>query len=70
MVSDRSSPGELVGLALQVPMRPCAAPPNAVHREAAVIGRTMVVFGDREIVWEKPSREYLPQGRSIDGDET
>ena len=33
-------------------------------------GRTVVVFKDGEIVWEKTGREYLPQGRSIDGDET
>ena len=41
-----------------------------VRREAAALGRTVVVFKDGEIVWEKPGREYLPQGRSIDGDET
>ena len=41
-----------------------------VRREAAALGRTMVVFKDEEIVWEKPGREYLPQGRNIDGDET
>ena len=41
-----------------------------VRREAAAAGRAVVVFKDGEIVWEKPGREYLPQGRSIDGDET
>lgn len=41
-----------------------------VRREAAALGRTVVVFKDGEIVWEKPSREYLPQGLNIDGEET
>ena len=41
-----------------------------VRREAAAAGRAVVVFKDGEIVWEKPGREYLSQGRSIDGDET
>ena len=41
-----------------------------VRREAAALGRTVVVFKDGEIVWEKPGREYPPQGRSIDDDET
>ena len=40
-----------------------------VRREAAAAGRTVVVFQDGEIVWEKPGRERLPQGRSIDGGE-
>ena len=40
-----------------------------VRREAAAAGRT-VVFRDGEIVWEKPGREYLPQGRNTDGCET
>ena len=40
-----------------------------VRREAAAAGRAVVVFRDGEVVWEKPGREYLPQGRSIDGDE-
>ena len=41
-----------------------------VRREAAAAGRAVVVFRDGEIIWEKPGREYLPQGRSTDGDET
>ena len=40
------------------------------RREAAAAGQAVVVFIDGEIVWEKPGREYLPQRRSIDGDET
>ncbi len=40
------------------------------RREAAAAGQAVVVFIDGEIVWERPGREYLPQGRSIDGDET
>ena len=40
------------------------------RREAAAAGQAVVVFIDGEIVWEKPGREYLPQGRSIGGDET
>ena len=40
------------------------------RREAAAAGQAVVVFIDGEIVWEKPGRGYLPQGRSIDGDET
>ena len=41
-----------------------------IRREAAAAGRTVVVFKDGEIVWEKPGREYLTQGQCIDGDET
>ena len=41
-----------------------------VRREAAALGRRVVVFKDGEIVWEKPGREYLPQGQDIGGDET
>ena len=40
-----------------------------VRREAAAAGRAVVVFRDGEIVWERPGREHLPQGRSIDGGE-
>ena len=40
------------------------------RREAAVAGQAVVVFIDGEIVWEKPGREYLPQERNIEGDET
>ena len=36
------------------------------RREAAAAGRTVVVFEDGEIVWEKPGKEHLPQGRSTD----
>ena len=35
----------------------------------AAAGQPVVVFENGEIVWEKPGREYLPQGRNIDGDE-
>ena len=41
-----------------------------VCREAAVTSRTVVVFRDGESAWGKPDWEYLPQGRSIGGDET
>ena len=70
-VQDRISPGErrddpdLAGA--DAALRRAA---ERVRREAAAAGRTVVVFKDGEIVWEKPGREYLPQGRSIDGDET
>ena len=40
------------------------------RREAAAAGQAVVVFMDGEIVWEKPGREYLPQERDIEGDET
>lgn len=40
------------------------------RREAAMAGRTVVVFKDGEIVWEKPGREYLPQGEASTVDET
>ena len=32
------------------------------RREAAAAGQAVVVFKDGEIVWERPGREYLPQG--------
>ena len=38
------------------------------RREAAVTGRTVVVFKDGEIVWEKAVEEYLPQERDTGGD--
>ena len=41
-----------------------------VRREAAALGRRVVVFKDGEIVWERPGREHLPQGQAVDGDET
>ena len=40
------------------------------RREAAAAGQAEVVFKDGEIIWEKPGREYLPQERNIEGDET
>ena len=40
------------------------------RRVAAAAGQAVVVFENGEIVWEKPGREYLPQGRNIDGDGT
>ena len=70
-VQDRISPGErgddldLEGA--DVALRRAA---ERIRREAAAAGRAVVVFKDGEIVWEKPGREYLPQERSIDGDET
>ena len=39
------------------------------RRVAAAAGQAVVVFENGEIAWEKPGREYLPQGRNIDGDE-
>ena len=38
------------------------------RREAAAAGRTVVVFKDGGIVWEKPGEEYLPQERDTGGD--
>ena len=70
-VQDRISPGEhgddpdLAGA--DTALRRAA---ERVRREAAAAGRAVVVFRDGEVVWEKPGREYLPQGRSIDGDES
>ena len=70
-VQDRRSPGErgddpdLAGA--DAALRRAA---ERVRREAAAAGQAVVVFKDGEVVWEKPGREYLPQGRSIDSDET
>ena len=70
-VQDRISPGErgndpdLAGA--DAALRRAA---ERVRREAAAAGWAVVVFKDGKIVWEKPGREYLPQERSIDGDET
>ena len=67
---DRTSPGErgddpdLAGA--DAALRRAA---ERVRREAAAAGRAVVVFRDGEIVWEKPGRERLPQGRSIAGGE-
>ena len=69
-VQDRISPGErgddqdLAGA--DAALRRAA---ERVRREAAAAGRAVVVFRDGEIVWEKPGRECLPQGRSIAGGE-
>ena len=38
------------------------------RREAAATGRTVVVFKDGEIVWEKPGEEYFPQERDTGAD--
>ena len=69
-VQDRISPGEREddsGLAgADAALRRAA---ERVRREAAAAGQAVVVFKDGEVVWEKPGREYLTQGRSIDGDE-
>ena len=54
MVPDRRSPGELGGLDLAGADAALRQVAQRVCREAAVIGRTMVVFSDREIAWGKP----------------
>ena len=69
-VCDRTSPGEPGDPDLAGADAALLRAAQRVRREAAALGRTVVVFKDGEIVWEKPGREYLPQGRSIDGDET
>lgn len=67
---DRTSPGELGGLGLAGADAALRRAAERVRREAAAAGRTVVVFRDGEIVWEKPGRECLPQGRNTDGGET
>ena len=51
---DRRSPGELGGLGLAGADAALRQVDQCVRREAAVTGRTVVVFRDREIAWGKP----------------
>ena len=72
-VCDRTSsgePGDLGDVDLAGADAALLRAAQRVRREAAAAGRAVVVFKDGEIVWEKPGREYLSQGRNADGDET
>ena len=51
---ERRSPGELGGLDLAGADAALRQVAQRVRREAAVTGRTVVVFRDREIAWGKP----------------
>ena len=69
-VHGRKSPGEVDDPDLTGTDAALRRADERAHREAAAAGQAVVVFRDGEIDWERPGREYLPQGRSIDGDET